>query len=244
MRAERVPVAARHEVGPQEARHRLPVEGDPLADEGRPQSARLLVRGGGVGLDEAVILAAGIEHGVRDQRTRSSHTTVPPTMVATGHPLRIHPPKGVFRPLLSKREGSTFRLRARSRSVRSAGEPGASVPPGAVENPCRVRGEERDEPGQVQEPLPDQSVQAQRHRRLEPDDAVGSAVVLDPLVVDVVGCMIGGNAVDGPVLQPDDRGEAVGLRPERGLHLGRRVVRALTNLLVGQAQVVGRHPLR
>src|SRR5438132_1445908 len=49
-------------------------------------------------------------------------TILPPTMVATGAPRTLHPPKGVFRPFDRNVAGSSVSSRSRSRIVMSAFE--------------------------------------------------------------------------------------------------------------------------
>src|SRR5207245_4373665 len=120
---------------PQERAHRAAVEGDPRCGEGIFQSGRLLDRRRPVRGQQPVVIGNGPLRPLPPLRPlrdylSSFQTTLPPTMVMTAAPLRVHPANGVLRPLLWNRAGSTLRVRSRSRTVTSAGERGASVPPG------------------------------------------------------------------------------------------------------------------
>ena len=81
----------------------------------------------------------------------------------------------------------------------SAGAPSASDPPGTLQDPRRVHRQQLDEPRQRDDAGVHEPVEAQRHRRLEADDAERRAVELDVLLVVVMRRVIGGDDVDAAV---------------------------------------------
>src|SRR5262249_34368861 len=66
-----------------------------------------------------------------DYSSTRCHTTEPPTIVAAGAPVSSQPVKGVYLPFDRNRGGSPFTRVSGSKSVTSAGDPTASVPPGS-----------------------------------------------------------------------------------------------------------------
>ena len=126
-------------------------------------------------------------------------------------------------PASGTRAGSTVQLRSRSRTVTSAGAPGARLPPGQVQEPRRARCVSRaTSVGQVERARAARGGRAERHRRLEPDDAVGGAPSNSPSFSESA-CGAWSVAMQSmvPSTSASRHGLDVALGPERRRHLAR-----------------------
>ena len=137
--------------------------------------------------------------------------------------------------------GRPGRFLARSRRVTSAGEPGRERPAGQAEHPRRVRREERHELRQLDEPGPDEPVEAQRappsparRCRTPPGRTRPSCrrTVCGAWSVAMQSIV--------PSRSPSSTAARSASRAQRRVHLGVGVVARLAHGLVGQEQVVRR----
>jgi hypothetical protein len=93
-----------------------------------------------------------------------------------------------------------------------------------VENPRRIGGHQLDETRQRDRARVDQSIERQRHGRLEPGDAERRPIELDVLLIVVMRRVIGGDHVDGAVDDSVHHGVAIQLVAKRRIHLDVGVV--------------------
>src|SRR5579872_6584364 len=83
--------------------------------------------------DHVFALAAGLASALAE-RSPSRMMTLPPTTTSAGLTAKVMPANGVTRPFERKSLGSTVHGRCKYSPVMSAGEPGASVPPGTCKS--------------------------------------------------------------------------------------------------------------
>ena len=227
LRPQRVPVPTRHEVrAAGSSAWAAPSKVTPSPREGLAQALGLLARGGRVVREEPVVARA---IGGRRKRLarRSFQTTRPPTIVSDRPALEDPAAEGrVAAPALEAggvdlalaREVEHGDVRRRSRGEGAAGQ---------AEDPRRVRGEERDELGQVDEALARPAGRGRGPPRSRgPTTPLAAWSYSTFLSSTRVRRVVGGDAVDRAVAQPGQHRLRGRLRAQRRVHLGGGVVAA------------------
>ena len=101
----------------------------------------------------------------------------------------------------------TVTLASGASTVRSAGPPSVSVPPGRPSTRAGLADSSSTSRGRPDHAGVHQPIEAQRHGGLEADDAERRAIELERLLVGVMRRVVGGDDVDRPVAQAFDHRE-------------------------------------
>ena len=156
--------------------------------------------------------------------------------------MSVQPSNGVFFDFDLNAAARTVTVASGASMVMSAGAPSVSVPPGSPSVRAGLTDSSSTSRGETDHAGVHEPIEAERHGRLESDDAERRAVELERLLVGVMRRVVGGDDVDRPVAQALDHRVAVGLLAQRRVHLQVRVVAAaLVQRLVGQDEVMRRH---
>ena len=157
-------------------------------------------------------------------------------MTVCARPRTFQPAKGQLRLLERNWLGSIVHSAAGSMIVTSATAPGCSVPRSMPRTRAGLIVSFSMSCGQVRWPGSIRATYADRQQRLQADDAVGRLVQLAHLLFRRVRRMVGGDDVQGAVLEAGDDGLHVGVGAQRRRHLVVAVEGA--QALVGEREVV------
>ena len=117
----------------------------------------------------------------------------PPTIVAATPPRSFQPSNGVFRDLDRIALASTVTGTSGARIVMSAGAPGVSEPPGTRRMRAGFTDKSSTSRGRPDESRVHETIERQRHSRLEAHDPERRTIELDVLLVVMVWRVVGRN---------------------------------------------------